>query len=187
MDKKQNFGFSMIELMVVIAIVAILATLAMPGFRDYIEKSRVRGAADSVTGLVAFARAEAVRQNRQVSIAFGGTAANWCVGANAAVAPATEGNRIPAAVACNCATPTTCSAGAVLGSSFPGVGLTSVAIAAVIDPKLGTTVGMVDQDVGFRGPGNRFQLNSRITPLGHIRTCRPETAGLISGFEVCAP
>ena len=44
MCKRLQRGVTVIELMVVIAIVAILASLAMPSFRDYIEKSRLRGA-----------------------------------------------------------------------------------------------------------------------------------------------
>lgn len=178
-------GFTIIELMVVIAIVAILAALALPSFRDYIEKSRLRGAVDSVTGLMALARTEAVRQDRQVAIAFGGSTSAWCVGANMAAAPATAGDRIPDAVACDCTAPATCSVGAVSSTSFAGVTATAVTAAATFNPKLGTTLGLANQDFGFRSPGDRFQLNARITPLGHIRSCRPATAGVLTGFEVC--
>ena len=185
MMKNRDIGFSMLELMTVLAIAAIVVALAVPSFNEYFEKSRLRGAVDSVSGLIAAARAEAVRQDRQVIVAFGGTASAWCVGANVAQAPANAGDPIPAAVACDCNSPATCSVGAVSGTSYRGVSVTSVAPTVTFNPKLGTTVGLSNQDVGFVSSSNRFQLNARITPLGHVRTCLPSSSGVIVGFGAC--
>jgi hypothetical protein len=73
----------------------------------------------------------------------------------------------------------------VSSANFPGVTVTAVAAAARFNPKLGTTVGLANQNIGFRSPGNRYQLDVRITPLGHVRTCRTAASGLIMGFEAC--
>lgn len=185
MKSNHQSGVTVIELLTVIVIVGIAAALAVPSFNDYFEKSRLRGAVDTVSALVAAARAEAVRQDRQVVVAFGGTTSAWCVGANVAASPASLGDPVPAAVACDCTAPATCSVGAVNAASYRGVTVSSVAPTVTFSPKLGTTIGLANQDVSFVSSSNRFQLNARVTPLGHVRTCRPSSSGPIIGFGAC--
>ncbi|MDR2015121.1 MAG: GspH/FimT family pseudopilin [Azoarcus sp.] len=61
-------GFTLIEMLIVIAIAAILAATAVPSFRTMNRNMAVRGAADELIAGVQFARSEAARTNQTVSL-----------------------------------------------------------------------------------------------------------------------
>jgi type IV fimbrial biogenesis protein FimT len=72
-------GFTLIELMVTVVIIAISLALAAPSFVQLVSNYRLRGAAESIVNGLNLARAEAVRRNAQVSFALTGTKSGWTV------------------------------------------------------------------------------------------------------------
>lgn len=61
-------GFTAIELMVVVSIIAVLAALAGPSFAQMIESWRVRDATESLRSTLLFARSEAIKRGGQIAI-----------------------------------------------------------------------------------------------------------------------
>lgn len=71
-------GFTIIELMVVVAIVAILAALAAPSFTPLIERWRVRQSVDGLQSALYYARSEAIKRGGNVTIRKEPSGANGC-------------------------------------------------------------------------------------------------------------
>ncbi|WP_119154609.1 GspH/FimT family pseudopilin [Caldimonas tepidiphila] len=66
-------GLTLIESMVVLAVMAILATQAAPAFNSFLAASRLRGAASQLTTDLRNARSEAVTRNTEVTVTFSAT------------------------------------------------------------------------------------------------------------------
>ena len=60
-------GLTLIELMVAIAVLAVLAMIAAPSFNNQLASSRVESAASELKAALDFARSEAIKQSLSVS------------------------------------------------------------------------------------------------------------------------
>jgi type IV fimbrial biogenesis protein FimT len=61
-------GFTLLELMVTVAVLAILLTVGVPSFRDLIQNNRVTTQTNELVTALNFARAEAVKRGRSVQV-----------------------------------------------------------------------------------------------------------------------
>jgi type IV fimbrial biogenesis protein FimT len=63
---KRTSGFTIIEVVIVLLIVAVLATLAVPAMGDFIKNNRIRGQTYGLLGAIHLARTEAVKRKTHV-------------------------------------------------------------------------------------------------------------------------
>lgn len=63
-------GFTVIEMMIAVGVLAILTALALPSYRMLIEKRHVTSAAEQVKAFLTSAQLEAVKRNEYVTVSF---------------------------------------------------------------------------------------------------------------------
>lgn len=155
-------GFSLVELMVTVAVLSLLMTLAVPSFAEWIQNSRIRTAAESIQNGLQVARAEAVRRNARVEFALVGTGGGWVVrfaGGGAAI-QARSGSE---------------GAGGVVVSAVPDDATT------VVFDGLGradNTLTQIDIDVPTSALPAAQSRDLRITiGTGGVRMCDPNVSG----------
>lgn len=179
--------------MVVVAIVAILAVMAAPSYRDLIERNRLRGAADDVLSLIANTRGQAVKNGLDARI-VSTTGAIWCVGANGAAVPA-GGVAAGDPAACACETGNSCrmqsGEGTLVESVIPRGKHPRVTMAAgsafIIDGKLGTArsgtgAGAIVNPGAIRLTSENYEIRVDVTPLGQATLCTPNS---MAGITPC--
>ena len=127
-------GVTLLELIVVVAIIATIAAFAMPYYGDYIDKQRWQGATEAVLGKAQQAKRAAISNNNTVYlIAQGLGTTSWCMTiSEASVAGAS------------------CTGGWVASASNPSVVLSSENYPTV---SLSSDVSGSSQAVGFVMPG----------------------------------
>ena len=74
----KSAGFTLIEMMIVIAIFAITLTFGVSSYRTWVQNTEIRNAAESIQNGIQRARAEAVKCNANVAFTLG-AASSWTV------------------------------------------------------------------------------------------------------------
>lgn len=176
-------GFTLVELMVTIAVLAILVLIAAPSFSEFRERNVVRGAADEVVNQIANYRFEAIRRNRPVTIGVGGSGAGWCVGA--ALGASTS--------ACDCMEDAACTVGRFPGGeggALRGTRLVDSASfdAFAFDPSTGTPTALdVERSLVIGSPTESYNyaLQVSVNAMGRAQVCVPADRRAIAGVPSC--
>ena len=73
MSRRQVAGFTLLELMVTIAIAAILLSIALPSFQGVMRSNRIATATNEMLASLSLARSEAIRNTRGAGICASAT------------------------------------------------------------------------------------------------------------------
>jgi type IV fimbrial biogenesis protein FimT len=182
MRPKRCRGFTMVELMVAVTVLALLIFVAMPSFAEWMRAMRVRDVSGAFqTGLVK-ARQEAVRRNRSVTFwivspSAAGTLDNSCALASASSAWVVslenpEGkcaNTDPAIVAKYSAGQA--AAAALIATDSGGTSSVTFNALGLRDPS--STLRAIDVSQSD-GKGRRLRVS--ISSMGAIRLCDRDVA-----------
>lgn len=76
---RHGYGFTLIELMIVIVVVAIFAGIGYPSFQQLLASQRVRAASSSLYDSMMMARSEALKRNANASFVIADLANGWSV------------------------------------------------------------------------------------------------------------
>ena len=66
----KNSGFTLTELMVTIAVIAILASLAVPNFIGWLPNYKLRSGAEDIQSTLQLARITAIKRNATATVSF---------------------------------------------------------------------------------------------------------------------
>jgi hypothetical protein len=139
--------------------------------------------------VIGSARVEAVKSDRDVAIAFGGTEDNWCIGANAASEPVGGAEAIGAAP-CDCRTPSLCLVAgqqlALVQGKHAGVSVDPADVAFTFNSKLGVVSPLGTTTATFTSPSSTYDVRLVVDALGHASACVPSGKPSVAGVPSCS-
>lgn len=74
---QQSKGFTLLELMVTLAIFVILVSVGLPQMSSWISANQMDSRVSSIAGMLRSARSEALTRNNTVTLATGGNSQDW--------------------------------------------------------------------------------------------------------------
>jgi type IV fimbrial biogenesis protein FimT len=168
-------GFTLIELMVTVAVAAILAMIALPSFSGLMEKYRVTRATETLAATLYLAKSEAIKRNAPVSLVFTHSGAVWCYG-------------LTTATTCDCTTVNACqldgAESVIKSAQFKGVTLANPAsgVAFSFSPIRGTSIANSAQ---FVSAELGYQSRVMLSGFGRVTSCSDAGAGYLGGLKEC--
>lgn len=173
-------GFSLTEMVITVAVLAILAAIAAPSFQETIQKRRVIGAAEELAANLQYARSEAIKGNRSVVVNFTADGTDtWCYGMDDT--PATVCNCSTAAADCTVDTvQRVFTSDGYRGVSMPTPAFGGGGANTGFEPRRGFPTGAAGT-IRFISSSSG-QVHVVLSPQGRIKLCSP-TDNKVAGYS----
>lgn len=180
-------GFSLIEVIMSVVLLGIGMALAIPSYRDMVEKRQVTNGAEQLASFINTTQGIAMKTNQVVTISYARSDDDdWCVGA------------ISGTTACDCTQTSTVAADYCQIASQPFILNNSHAGdlelmhsmdgdgAYAFDPVRGLFMDMDDSlTVELRSQSDDFRLNLMVNSSGRVILCSDDTAHRVPGYANC--
>lgn len=160
-------GLTLIELMVALAIVALLMTLAVPSFGSVLARHRLKAAAEQLAADLAEARLLAAQRGHALHLNLQG-GAQWCWA-------------VTSASGCDCRVVQSCQLKTVRAADHPGVTLLDGGELRIAAPGLSTL--RADDGHALLQGREGAALRVALTPLGRAKVCAAGAA--VAGYAGC--
>jgi type IV fimbrial biogenesis protein FimT len=190
-------GFTLIELMIGVAVLAIIMSLALPSYRSIIEKRQVTRGAEQLGAFLSAVQIEAVKRSENITVSYKMTdSETWCIGIASGTA------------ACDCTGTDITKACKISGEdqvrvingdslSYPGIMNDMSDLSGdeyfVFDPARGLVYAdssLSDYDsaeLKLLSDNDTYALNVQISQTGRIKLCSDSSAKHVPGYDVCTP
>jgi type IV fimbrial biogenesis protein FimT len=160
--RRPGQGLTLLEMMVALAIVAVLMTLALPSFGSMMSRHRLKAAAEQMATDLAELRMLAVQRGQPLHVNLN-TGTQWCYA-------------LAVSSGCDCRVPQGCQLKTVRAADHPGVMLLEGQDLR-IEPQPGGSGGALLQS------RDGATLRVGLSPLGRAKICAPAVA--VPGFAPC--
>ncbi|SMC22710.1 type IV fimbrial biogenesis protein FimT [Andreprevotia lacus DSM 23236] len=171
MRKWHDQGFTLVELAIVLTLLGILLAIALPSYANFIDRQRLRAAAETVTGDFNWAKSLSRNRSSTIYTSFSSSGSTWCYG-------------FSANASCDCTTSGSCELKTVLssGTDFKSVTASSSTInGSKLDAVRGlvTTGAASMQLASSRG----YTLQMNLSAIGTVSMCSPGRDDM--GYKAC--
>lgn len=168
-------GFTLLELLIVVAVGATVLAWGIPSWRGFLEKDRLRNAAEVTAGALNNARMEAIKRNQTVYVNFVKNSSGWGFG-----------------VATNSGCDYTdnpsdshyCNIQRVNGDNFPGVAI-DASYQAGFDPVRGTLDSASSPNTLTFSSSAGYEVDVSVNVIGSVDICSPSGGDKVMDYPDC--
>lgn len=177
----------MVELIVSLALLAVVTALALPSFVDMLEKRRLSHDAEGLLTFIQHAQSESIKRNMATTVSYARQSdQTWCIGAVLGTS-ACDCRLTDSTAAHYCAfdsKPSLISSGtngySSRLSSFTGAGVLT------IDPVRGMSLSPGDTlALDLRSPSETFRLQLVVSDTGLTELCSQDSVHQVPGYKIC--